>query len=53
MLYPRFSSIPKTGTAFPKTGVLFLLCTEDVFLCKHRNVSAHQEGGLKFCLFFR
>jgi len=24
-LYPRFSFIPKTGTAFPKTEVLFLL----------------------------
>jgi len=23
---PRFSFIPKTGMAFPKTGVLFLLC---------------------------
>jgi len=26
--YPRFSFIPKTGTAFPKTGVLFLPCKE-------------------------
>ena len=24
--YPRFSFTPKTGTAFLKTGVLFLLC---------------------------
>jgi len=24
--YPRFSLTPKACTAFPKTGVLFLLC---------------------------
>jgi len=25
--YPRFSFIPKTVMAFPKTGAFFLLCT--------------------------
>jgi len=24
--YPRLGLVPKTGIAFPKTGVLFLLC---------------------------
>jgi len=26
--YPRFSFTPKPGAAFPKTGVLFLLCSK-------------------------
>jgi len=25
--YPRFGFIPKTGMAFPETGVLFFLCS--------------------------
>jgi len=47
--YPRFCFTPKTGIAFPKTGVLFLLCMGlDVLILD--KVRRRSEAGRKSLL---
>jgi len=38
--YPRFSFTPKTGIAFPKTGVLFLLWYVSCVVKEHEKTMA-------------
>jgi len=44
-LYLRFSFIPRTGLAFPKTGILLWLCSHRLMLC-------NTYAWIKRCFFF-